>query len=72
MHIFNKKVPVHLIIGIIAGSLAGYFYYREIGCSSGTCPLTSNPWISTGTGAVMGFLLLDIFTKRGHDSSKPA
>jgi phage shock protein E len=40
------------------GALAGYAYYYFIGCTSGTCPITSNPWISTVYGAAMGGLLV--------------
>jgi Family of unknown function (DUF6132) len=48
---------VRLIIGVIVGGLLGYGVYRFIGCSSGTCPLTSNPWISAVVGMVCGALL---------------
>ena len=44
-------------LGVLVGAAAGYAYYRLVGCSSGTCPITSNPWISTGYGAVMGLLV---------------
>ena len=41
----------------ILGALGGYAYYYFIGCHSGTCPITSNPWISTGYGAGMGLMM---------------
>jgi hypothetical protein len=43
---------------VAIGALAGYAYYYFIGCTTGTCPITNNPWISTGYGAVMGGLLV--------------
>ena len=43
------------ILGI-AGCLAGYAYYRFIGCSGG-CAITSSPYISTLYGGVIGLLL---------------
>lgn len=42
---------------VAAGALGGYLYYRFIGCRGGACPLTSNPWISTLYGALIGLLL---------------
>jgi hypothetical protein len=48
---------VRLIIGLVVGGLLGYGVYRFIGCSSGACPITSNPWISTILGMVAGALL---------------
>lgn len=45
-----------LVIGIVIGGLLGYAMYRFVGCSSGACPITSNPWISTIVGMVLGGL----------------
>lgn len=39
---------------IVAGGVFGYLYYRFIGCSSGACPLTSNPVTSVLYGALIG------------------
>lgn len=41
---------------IAAGALGGFAYYYFIGCSSGSCPITSNPWISTAYGGLIGFI----------------
>jgi hypothetical protein len=48
---------VRLIIGVVVGGLLGYGAYRFIGCSTGSCPLTANPWISTIFGMVVGGLM---------------
>jgi len=45
------------IIGITLGALAGFAYYYFIGCESGTCPITSNPYITTLYGAAFGAVL---------------
>lgn len=49
------------ILGSIAGLLGGYLYYTEIGCKQGTCPITSNPWLTMLWGGTMGYLIGDMF-----------
>jgi hypothetical protein len=43
---------------VFVGAALGFAYYKFIGCSSGTCPITSNPWISTGYGALLGLIFV--------------
>ncbi len=45
------------VIGIIAGAFLGFAYYRFVGCASGSCPITSNPWASMIYGAIMGYMV---------------
>jgi Family of unknown function (DUF6132) len=45
------------IIGICLGAALGFGYYKLVGCSSGACPLTSNPIITTLYGAFMGAVI---------------
>ena len=52
------------LIGITLGALAGFLYWKFVGCSSGTCMITSRPINSTLYGALMGFLVVGIFTKK--------
>ena len=51
------------LIGVVAGAVCGFLYYYFIGCSSGTCAITSRPLNSTLYGAVMGGLLFNIIKK---------
>lgn len=32
----------------------GYAYYALVGCSTGSCPITSNPVMTTAYGALVG------------------
>lgn len=48
-------------IGILAGGVAGFLYWRFVGCSSGSCPITSSPVMSSIWCAAIGGLLLSIF-----------
>ena len=50
-------------IGIVIGAVAGYAYWKFVGCNSGTCLITSKPLNSTAYGAVMGGLILSMAKK---------
>jgi hypothetical protein len=52
----NKSL-LKLIGFSMLGALAGFAYYYFVGCRTGTCPITSNPYISTGYGFMMGTVL---------------
>ena len=41
---FLKKPWLRPVLGITLGALAGLGYYYLIGCGSGTCPITANPF----------------------------
>jgi len=53
-----ESIPpfVRTFIPIALGAVGGYAYYRFIGCKSGMCPITSNPWLSMLYGAMIGFM----------------
>jgi hypothetical protein len=59
-----KKAILFPFAGIAIGSALGYLYYHFIGCSSGTCPITSNPVSSALYGAVMGGLILSLLARK--------
>ncbi|MDX2173847.1 MAG: DUF6132 family protein [Bacteroidota bacterium] len=50
---------IGVIFGTIIGALTGYIYYKQIGCSSGSCVITSNPYNSIMYFSVMGALLMN-------------
>jgi len=47
------------------GVIVGYIYYRLIGCPTGGCIITSNPYSSMAYMGLMGFLLSGAFDKDG-------
>lgn len=55
------------IAGVMIGAILGYAYYYFIGCTTGSCAITSKPVNSTLYGSVMGYLLFSVFEK----SKKP-
>jgi hypothetical protein len=44
-------------LGIIIGGIGGYLVYYFIGCESGACVITRNPFSSIVTGSVLGYLV---------------
>jgi len=56
----TKQRIIFISIGLVLGAIAGYLYYYYIGCSSGSCAITSKPLNSTIYGSVMGALALDM------------
>ena len=59
------------LIGLLIGAIGGWVYYIEIGCTSGTCPLTSNPYTSILWGAVIGYLVGDLFRAKQKTETNP-
>jgi hypothetical protein len=53
------------IIGIVLGAFAGFFYWWFVGCSSGSCPITSLWYNTMAYGMIIGALLGS--SKRGKE-----
>lgn len=45
------------IIGSLLGAVGGFSYWYFIGCTTGSCPITTSPYLSSGYGLLMGFIL---------------
>jgi len=50
-----------IFIGAVVGAALGFGWYKLVGCSTGACPLTSNPILSTLYGAAVGTLVAGSF-----------
>lgn len=42
---------------IVLGGTGGFLYYYFVGCSTGSCGITSNPYSSIAFGSVLGLFL---------------
>lgn len=58
---FTSRNTLKNFMGLLLGAFGGYLYYHFIGCTSGTCAITSNPYMSILWGGLMGYLVADIF-----------
>ncbi len=62
---FNKHF-VEIIFALVGG-VAGFLYWKLIGCQSGTCPIKSVWYLSTIWGMTFGYLtasiIKDLFLK---------
>jgi len=45
-------------LGIVIGGVAGFLYYHYVGCSSGSCAINGNPFMSTAYGSMLGLFLV--------------
>ncbi len=56
-YLFKYKI---YLISTLLGAILGYLYWYKIGCSTGTCPITS-VWYNTSLyGALLGYLIRDL------------
>lgn len=55
-----KNVWLWRSLFALLGGAGGFAYYYFIGCVSGSCLITSNPWISTLYGGMMALLILPL------------
>ncbi|MCS6771759.1 MAG: hypothetical protein NZ740_06995 [Kiritimatiellae bacterium] len=44
-------------MGALVGAAIGYAIYRWVGCKTGACPITANPWVSMLVYGMLGALV---------------
>ncbi|HPT72022.1 MAG TPA: DUF6132 family protein [Candidatus Cloacimonadota bacterium] len=54
------KIIYYIASGILGAGL-GYLIYKYIGCRSGSCPITSNPYYSMIWGVLFGITMMSSF-----------
>ena len=67
----KKKSLIKMIVFVAVGAIGGFSYYYFVGCKSGSCPITGNPYISTAYGALFGVILgwdARLFKKRSNNT----
>lgn len=61
-----KKVGLYGLVGLALG----YAYYYFIGCNSGSCAISSNPYLTSGYGLGAGIFMALEFGKKSKESRK--
>jgi hypothetical protein len=56
------------LAGAVVGAVAGFIYWKYVGCVTGSCAITSNPWKSTMYFALMGSLLFGLFENQKKET----
>lgn len=53
------------VLPVVVGAIVGYLYYHFIGCNSGQCAITGNPYMSAIWGGFIGYFLMNSPCVRG-------
>lgn len=64
----NTKSLIKKVLPVLIGAILGYAYWYFIGCTTGTCPITSNPYTTTAYGALMGLVFALPSGKKKQDT----
>jgi hypothetical protein len=51
------NATLRIVVGGLAGAALGYAMYRFVGCRTGACPLTANPFVAMAIWGAMGAML---------------
>ena len=57
---FSNKRKMIITIGVIVGGVAGFLYWKYVGCGTGNCAITSVWYKSTLYGMLMGGMIFDL------------
>ena len=53
----RRRQVAKVVVATVAGAALGLLYYWKVGCVTGTCPITSNPFLTAGLGGAFGLSL---------------
>jgi thiosulfate reductase cytochrome b subunit len=47
-------------LGVLVGGTAGFLYYHFVGCSTGSCFITSHSYSAILVGGLVGYLITNV------------
>ncbi|MEE4196758.1 MAG: DUF6132 family protein [Bacteroidales bacterium] len=60
----------YAFILLVPGIIAGFIYWKYVGCLSGTCPITSNWHTMVLFGGIFGYLIGDMIDDKATKKSE--
>ncbi len=57
------KIIIYVTSSVLGASI-GFLIYKYIGCRSGSCPITSNPYLSMIFGMLFAITLASVFVDK--------
>lgn len=58
----------YLVLITILGITGGFLYWKFIGCTKGSCPITSKWYYSSFTGGILGYYSASLINDFMHKS----
>ncbi len=52
-----KSMIMNIVLGLVGGGAVGFALYKFVGCRTGACPITANPWTSILYGMILGLIV---------------
>jgi hypothetical protein len=62
----KSKHFIKPLIAVFIGGIGGFLYYYFVGCNSGACAMTSNPYSSIIMGGLLGLFMVNSPCARGR------
>jgi hypothetical protein len=66
LNFFKKNILY--FVGALAGAIGGFLYWKFVGCSSGTCKITSSSINSSLYFGLMGSLAFGMFKTKSKEN----
>ncbi len=54
----KKLLTIRLLAGVLIGGVLGFAWYYFVGCNTGGCSITSDPYRMTAFGMIFGALII--------------